>query len=782
MEKGRVVVIDDSAIVRKLAQIALEEEGYTVYTAEDGEQGYKVAEEIRPSLILVDFIMPKVSGYQVCKMVRENEAIKDTPIILITGKGDEAGRKFTEKFGVLDYFVKPFRSEALIEKVNSILQPSEGFPLDDVVSFESVAGIEPEAPAPVTCSVETYGETVGPPDYDRPPERPSESLAGPDPNAEYESASDYLTAESGEQMSVRLGSGADLDGGVEPADPGFLRPEDTPEALSFDSSLDLDSLVPLSHDESAVDEGGFEIAPLSIPEEFREGPPDPLSINGIYYEGTTGEPVREMSPSDEGHPADLDFPQLLSQQSDDSLDLDVTGCTPVTLHDHEGPDGEPSEETLQRIASQAAADLVDARLSAFLEDHDSRIRSLLKEVLEGGLVEAAVEKVLSRHFSTTLASMLQDSTAEALTLLKEPPGQEDIERIIERVVSHHFKENISTIISETSAVLGELPGKAEIAGTIESAIAGSQIRQILSLIEENLTEIREDLKGFAGSDEISDILDRALLRSFPEGFANSMKDDMARLVSASNELPRSGDLEKAVEERLRGHVPGIVQTLLEQHTAELTRHISGLPGQAQIERILAALAAQNAPMEVLPQFTRSMEDMLKQHGMIKAPGIILSGDTAHLDLAEVLGMITARGLTGRLSVYSISLSSEIYLNRGTLCYASTSRQGRDPVIGKMLSAGRGSTDGATSDEWDVLRLRIQTAVQDTLAIREGKFYFEQGPVPAQLEALTGRVDAHFRPSGSTAAAMSSSAIDCGGGHGEGCYTELATSVPVGSGE
>jgi hypothetical protein len=82
----------------------------------------------------------------------------------------------------------------------------------------------------------------------------------------------------------------------------------------------------------------------------------------------------------------------------------------------------------------------------------------------------------------------------------------------------------------------------------------------------------------------------------------------------------------------------------------------------------------------------------------------------------------------------------------------------------------------------VLRLLIHTAVQDTLAIRDGKFYFEQGQVPAQLEALTGSVDAHLRPSGSTAAAVASSAIDCGGGHGEGCYTELATSVPVGSSE
>ena len=121
MAKEKIVVIDDSPIVRKLAELALEEEGYKVYTAEDGEEGLQICEEVRPSVILVDFIMPRISGYQFCEAARDNELLKDIPIILITGKGEDVGKKFAEKFGVIDYFIKPFKSEILVEKVNALI-------------------------------------------------------------------------------------------------------------------------------------------------------------------------------------------------------------------------------------------------------------------------------------------------------------------------------------------------------------------------------------------------------------------------------------------------------------------------------------------------------------------------------------------------------------------------------------------------------------------------------------------------------------------------------------
>lgn len=121
MLKGKILVIDDSPIVRKLAEVSLQGAGYEVYTASDGEEGLKIAEAVKPDLIFVDFIMPKITGTQFYKFAKENEILKDIPIILITGKGESVGQTFIEKYGVIDYFMKPFKSEDLIQKVESVL-------------------------------------------------------------------------------------------------------------------------------------------------------------------------------------------------------------------------------------------------------------------------------------------------------------------------------------------------------------------------------------------------------------------------------------------------------------------------------------------------------------------------------------------------------------------------------------------------------------------------------------------------------------------------------------
>lgn len=139
MTKHKVIVIDDSPTVRKLAEVVLKENGYDVFTAEDGEKGLELAQNVKPSLILVDFVMPNMNGYQFCKLARKNPLLKDVPIILITAKGEAVGEKFTEEFGVIDYFIKPFQPEDLVVKVNSILIPEKELEgVDEVIEETEV--------------------------------------------------------------------------------------------------------------------------------------------------------------------------------------------------------------------------------------------------------------------------------------------------------------------------------------------------------------------------------------------------------------------------------------------------------------------------------------------------------------------------------------------------------------------------------------------------------------------------------------------------------------------
>ncbi len=120
-EKRSVLVIDDSPTVRRLAELVLTQAGYEVFTAADGDEGLEIAKKHHPSIILVDFIMPKMNGYKLCKIIRSDPELQDIPLILITAKGEDVAQTFDEKFGILHYFQKPFEPDELVAKIDEVL-------------------------------------------------------------------------------------------------------------------------------------------------------------------------------------------------------------------------------------------------------------------------------------------------------------------------------------------------------------------------------------------------------------------------------------------------------------------------------------------------------------------------------------------------------------------------------------------------------------------------------------------------------------------------------------
>ncbi len=133
-KKKSVLIVDDSLTVRRLVEVVLSREGYEVYTAPDGDEGLEIASKVIPSIILVDFVMPRMNGYKLCKLIRSDRKLKDIPLILITSKGEDVGQSFEEKFCVLHYFQKPFEPDELIEKINEVLGVQEGAPDKTVTS------------------------------------------------------------------------------------------------------------------------------------------------------------------------------------------------------------------------------------------------------------------------------------------------------------------------------------------------------------------------------------------------------------------------------------------------------------------------------------------------------------------------------------------------------------------------------------------------------------------------------------------------------------------------
>jgi CheY-like chemotaxis protein len=108
-----VLVIDDSPTILKVVQLVLTRAGYRVDIAADGESGLDAARASHPDLILLDFVMPRMNGYQVCRELAADPDLKNVPIVLMSAKGDQVGERFVKVMGIVDYITKPFSPEAI---------------------------------------------------------------------------------------------------------------------------------------------------------------------------------------------------------------------------------------------------------------------------------------------------------------------------------------------------------------------------------------------------------------------------------------------------------------------------------------------------------------------------------------------------------------------------------------------------------------------------------------------------------------------------------------------
>ena len=117
--KRILIIEDDLAILRGLKD-NLEYESYEVLTAEDGEQGYCLIREKKPDLIILDLMLPKMSGYEVCRKVRDEGVT--TPILMLTARGEEVDRVLGLDLGADDYVTKPFSVPELLARVRAILR------------------------------------------------------------------------------------------------------------------------------------------------------------------------------------------------------------------------------------------------------------------------------------------------------------------------------------------------------------------------------------------------------------------------------------------------------------------------------------------------------------------------------------------------------------------------------------------------------------------------------------------------------------------------------------
>jgi DNA-binding response OmpR family regulator len=118
---ARILVVDDDADIRDMLSFKLAHAGFEVHTEEDGETGLAATQELRPDLVLLDWMMPRMTGPEVCLALRQEPDTARLPVILLTAKAQEADVQRGFATGADDYVSKPFSPRELVSRVQALL-------------------------------------------------------------------------------------------------------------------------------------------------------------------------------------------------------------------------------------------------------------------------------------------------------------------------------------------------------------------------------------------------------------------------------------------------------------------------------------------------------------------------------------------------------------------------------------------------------------------------------------------------------------------------------------
>ena len=121
MSKAKILVVDDSPTHLKLASDPLTESGYQVVTASDGEEALAKVESEMPALVVLDVIMPKMNGFQVCRKIKTTPELREIKVLMCTSKTQESDKFWGKKQGADAYLTKPFTDNELLEAVTDLL-------------------------------------------------------------------------------------------------------------------------------------------------------------------------------------------------------------------------------------------------------------------------------------------------------------------------------------------------------------------------------------------------------------------------------------------------------------------------------------------------------------------------------------------------------------------------------------------------------------------------------------------------------------------------------------
>src|SRR5215467_3548379 len=137
--KPLVLIVEDEAALVTMLRYNLEKEGFAVCEAADGEEALVQIAERKPDVVLLDWMLPLVSGIEVCRQIRRSPTSRTLPVIMLTARGEEGDRVRGLNSGADDYVVKPFSPSELIARMRAVMRRAQPSSAEEVLRFSDVA-------------------------------------------------------------------------------------------------------------------------------------------------------------------------------------------------------------------------------------------------------------------------------------------------------------------------------------------------------------------------------------------------------------------------------------------------------------------------------------------------------------------------------------------------------------------------------------------------------------------------------------------------------------------
>jgi len=118
----KILIVDDEQDIVESLKFVLETSDYTCYTADNGEDGLRLAKELIPDLIILDVMMPKINGYKISRLLKYDNKYKNIPILMVTARTQEEDKLIGEETGADEYITKPFELDEVVKKVEEYLK------------------------------------------------------------------------------------------------------------------------------------------------------------------------------------------------------------------------------------------------------------------------------------------------------------------------------------------------------------------------------------------------------------------------------------------------------------------------------------------------------------------------------------------------------------------------------------------------------------------------------------------------------------------------------------